>query len=89
MSSDRFQVIHDRAIAIDRALHRARPGDLVLIAGKGHETYQEIGSVRYAFDDCQVAREILSGMSGQWKSQDHETSLAEPPPARGVKSRWV
>jgi len=37
----------------------ARPGDLVLIAGKGHETYQETGDVRLPFDDREVAGEFL------------------------------
>ena len=37
----------------------AGPGDLVLIAGKGHETYQEIAGVRYPFDDREVVRDVL------------------------------
>jgi UDP-N-acetylmuramoyl-L-alanyl-D-glutamate--2,6-diaminopimelate ligase len=37
----------------------ADPGDLVLIAGKGHEKYQEVGARRLAFDDIEVAREAL------------------------------
>ena len=37
----------------------ASPGDVVLIAGKGHEKYQEIGGRRQAFDDIEVAREAL------------------------------
>ncbi len=45
----------DRAEAINTAIDRARPGDVVLIAGKGHETYQVIGKTRRPFDDCQVA----------------------------------
>ncbi|MBU3740691.1 MAG: UDP-N-acetylmuramoyl-L-alanyl-D-glutamate--2,6-diaminopimelate ligase [Candidatus Kapabacteria bacterium] len=47
----------DRAEAIREALADARPGDIVLIAGKGHETYQVVGSERYHFSDAeQVAR---------------------------------
>ncbi len=53
----------DRRGAIDSALHRARPGDVVLIAGKGHETYQEVGGTRLAFDDAAVAREILEALT--------------------------
>ena len=52
----------DRRSAISRALGRARPGDLVLIAGKGHERTQTIGGVQHPFDDRQVARELLEAM---------------------------
>ncbi len=50
----------DRRRAIAMAIGHAQPGDVVLIAGKGHETYQIIGSHRHDFDDVQVAGEILS-----------------------------
>ena len=50
----------DRREAIDRAVELARPGDLVLIAGKGHETYQVVGDRTLPFDDVSVAREALS-----------------------------
>jgi UDP-N-acetylmuramoyl-L-alanyl-D-glutamate--2,6-diaminopimelate ligase len=49
----------DRREAIERAIHEARPGDLVLIAGKGHEKYQEIGDRVLPFDDVDVARTAL------------------------------
>jgi len=49
----------DRARAIELALGEARPGDIVLIAGKGHETYQVIGDKVLPFDDRVVAREAL------------------------------
>lgn len=49
----------DRRRAIAEALNAAAPGDLVLVAGKGHETYQEIAGVRHPFDDRLVVREIL------------------------------
>jgi len=52
-------VIPNRRGAIEEALTRARTDDLVVIAGKGHETYQEIGTVRHPFDDRAVVREIL------------------------------
>jgi len=51
--------IIDRAEAIRASLDRARPGDLVLIAGKGHEDYQIIGTVKRPFDDRLVAVDAL------------------------------
>ena len=56
-----IQVQRDRGAAIALALHAANAGDVVLIAGKGHEPYQEIGGVRHAFDDLVVARQVLEG----------------------------
>jgi UDP-N-acetylmuramoyl-L-alanyl-D-glutamate--2,6-diaminopimelate ligase len=51
--------IADRRAAITKAIEIARPGDLVLIAGKGHEKYQVIGDRVLPFDDVEVAREAL------------------------------
>jgi UDP-N-acetylmuramoyl-L-alanyl-D-glutamate--2,6-diaminopimelate ligase len=51
----------DRAAAIARALDEAREGDLVILAGKGHETYQVLHDKTIAFDDRAVAREVLRG----------------------------
>ena len=51
--------IVDRRQAIDRAIREARPGDLVLIAGKGHEKYQVIGDRTIPFDDVEVAGAAL------------------------------
>ena len=48
------------AHAIRRAIEEAAPGDVVLIAGKGHETYQIIGTQTLPFDDADVAREALA-----------------------------
>ena len=50
----------DRAAAIRAALREAGPGDVVLIAGKGHEPYQEIAGRMLPFDDREIAREILA-----------------------------
>lgn len=52
-------VQRDRAQAIARAIGEASANDIVLIAGKGHEPYQEIAGVRYEFDDTAVARRCL------------------------------
>src|SRR5438034_947890 len=59
MRDARHSVIVDRREAIRRALLEAKEGDTVVIAGKGHETYQTIGAASYAFDDRVVARELL------------------------------
>ena len=53
--------IADRRTAILKAIELARPGDLVLLAGKGHEKYQVIGSTSLPHDDVAVAREALAG----------------------------
>jgi UDP-N-acetylmuramoyl-L-alanyl-D-glutamate--2,6-diaminopimelate ligase len=55
--------IVDRREAIARALEMARPGDAVVIAGKGHETYQVLRDRTVPFDDRQVARDILSRLA--------------------------
>jgi UDP-N-acetylmuramoyl-L-alanyl-D-glutamate--2,6-diaminopimelate ligase len=57
--SQLFAII-DRRIAIMKAIEVARPGDLVLLAGKGHEKYQIIGDASLPFDDVAVAREVLA-----------------------------
>jgi len=53
------QIEHDRELAIRRCLERSSPGDAVLIAGKGHETYQIYGSACRAFSDQAVVRSTL------------------------------
>jgi len=57
------RVEHDRAAAIRAAIAAAAPGDLVLIAGKGHEDYQIYGTTRRAFSDQQVARSVLEALA--------------------------
>jgi len=56
---DRIRFIEDRRHAIDLAIESAKPDDCVLIAGKGHETFQVIKDSVLPFDDRQVARELL------------------------------
>lgn len=56
---DRTVTILDRAEAIRYALQQAAPGDAVLIAGKGHEDYQIIGSEKHHFDDCEQVRQAF------------------------------
>jgi len=50
---------HDRAVAIRKALRAARDGDVVLIAGKGHEDYQIVGSEKRAFSDQAIVKEFI------------------------------
>jgi UDP-N-acetylmuramyl tripeptide synthase len=50
-----YQVQPDRAQAIKLAILSAQPGDIVLLAGKGHETYQEVAGVKQPFDDVEQA----------------------------------
>jgi UDP-N-acetylmuramoyl-L-alanyl-D-glutamate--2,6-diaminopimelate ligase len=57
--ASQYRVIEDRARAIHEAIGRARAGDVVVIAGKGHETYQIIGDQRFPFDDRQIAAQAL------------------------------
>jgi UDP-N-acetylmuramoyl-L-alanyl-D-glutamate--2,6-diaminopimelate ligase len=53
-------VVADRAQAIAQTVQRARAQDVVLVAGKGHEDYQEIAGVKYLFSDVQHARDALA-----------------------------
>src|ERR1700682_78307 len=57
--SNRYEKVPDRAEAIKRAIELAQPRDIVLIAGKGHENYQEFADHTVPFDDMQVARRAL------------------------------
>jgi UDP-N-acetylmuramoyl-L-alanyl-D-glutamate--2,6-diaminopimelate ligase len=54
------EVVADRREAIYRAVELAQAGDIVLIAGKGHENYQEINGKRFPFDDVSVARNAIA-----------------------------
>jgi UDP-N-acetylmuramyl tripeptide synthase len=64
-SSRGYCVIEDRRSAIQRALRAAAPGDVVLIAGKGHEKYQVIGERKEPFDDCVEAQRALASREGR------------------------
>jgi UDP-N-acetylmuramoyl-L-alanyl-D-glutamate--2,6-diaminopimelate ligase len=56
---DAVTIERNRVAAITHALANSRPGDVVLVAGKGHETYQEVAGVRHPLDDLAIARELL------------------------------
>jgi UDP-N-acetylmuramoyl-L-alanyl-D-glutamate--2,6-diaminopimelate ligase len=64
-SAQRLLTIVDRRAAIAKAIELAAPGDVVLVAGKGHEKYQVIGDRTLPFDDVAVAREALA-RRGSW-----------------------
>ncbi len=57
--SSNYEIIVDRREAIDRALQLARKGDLVLVAGRGHETYQEVEGRKIRFDDREVVKSVV------------------------------
>lgn len=62
---ERAAVIEDRAAAIAWAVAEAADADVVLIAGKGHETYQEIGAERRPFSDHSIAEAVLAAQGGE------------------------
>jgi UDP-N-acetylmuramoyl-L-alanyl-D-glutamate--2,6-diaminopimelate ligase len=69
----RFDTPHlaepDRSKAIRRAIEEAKPGDVVLIAGKGHETYQVLKDRTIDFDDRETARQVLGSLGYQKKKE--------------------
>jgi len=66
-----FEIVIDRKDAIKFALEAAKAGDVVVIAGKGHEKYQEIAGVKYSFDDKETAKEVWDRMKrGEGKSTE-------------------
>jgi len=61
MTEDHYMVIENRKDAIDKAIQRAEHDEIILIAGKGHETYQTVGDETYEFDDKVKAIEAIKG----------------------------
>lgn len=70
-SAKSYHEIHDRREAIKYAVQHAKAGDIVVIAGKGHENYQEIDGVRHWFDDVVEVQAAIS-------AQHHSTDSAYP-----------
>ena len=66
-AQSRYVVIEDRREAIERALDIAQPADTVLIAGKGHETYQEFANTVVPFNDRQIVEDYFSNFGRRWK----------------------
>ncbi|MBO4450191.1 MAG: UDP-N-acetylmuramoyl-L-alanyl-D-glutamate--2,6-diaminopimelate ligase [Clostridiales bacterium] len=63
-TTGKYEVEADRTTAIKLAISMAKPGDTVLIAGKGHEDYQEINGVKHHFDDAEKAYEAVKELGG-------------------------
>ena len=61
----KYIAICDRKEAIRYAIENGQPKDLIILAGKGHETYQEIRGVRYPMDERELIREVLE----EWKEE--------------------
>nr|WP_157061778.1 UDP-N-acetylmuramoyl-L-alanyl-D-glutamate--2,6-diaminopimelate ligase [Alicyclobacillus ferrooxydans] len=58
-TASNYRRVLDRAVGIESAVAEAKPGDIILIAGKGHETYQIIGRTKHHFDDREVAKAAI------------------------------
>lgn len=70
MSGNNHEAIADRAMAIQRAMAIATPRDTVLVAGKGHEDYQEINGVKYPFSDVEASLHALRNWQAIRQAQD-------------------
>lgn len=70
IAEDNYVTIPDRKEAINTAVEKAETGDIVIIAGKGHEDYQELGDIRHRFSDSEVAREAIKNKLSRYKLQD-------------------
>lgn len=90
-----FAVIEDRRAAIALALAQARAGDVVVLCGKGHETYQEIGTTRYPLDERaavreayvrlrQIQRKDAADAAKEHQHEDHLSSTSQLSPLRGA-----
>jgi UDP-N-acetylmuramoyl-L-alanyl-D-glutamate--2,6-diaminopimelate ligase len=58
--NEKFEVIHDRAKAIEHAINDAKAGDMIIIAGKGHETTQTLKDTTLEFNDVEVADRFVT-----------------------------
>ena len=59
LSQDKVYIVNDRKDAIIKACGIAKPGDYILVAGKGHENYQEVNGVKNHFDDMEELKKYL------------------------------
>ena len=67
--TDNYQIETDRALAIYQAIANAQAGDIVLIAGKGHERFQEIKGRKIPFSDAEVVRQVLQDLAAKVRVQ--------------------
>ncbi len=78
----RFDTPHvaepDRGKAIQMAIQEAQPGDVVLLAGKGHETYQILKDRTIHFDDRETAREVLLSFGYKVRVDTEEAGMNKP-----------
>lgn len=65
-----YQIEIDRALAIYQAIDNAQPGDIVLIAGKGHEEFQEIKGQKIPFKDAEVVQQVLKDLAMKVRVQE-------------------
>ena len=63
VSKHQPEIVTERQDAIEKAIQQAGKNDLVLIAGKGHEDYQEVGEIRYPFSDLQVCHSVMEAVA--------------------------
>ena len=68
----KYEVIVDRTEAIRQAIKMAKKNDLIVLAGKGHETYQEINHEKHSYDERIIIKEIIDGME---EAKDNENSV--------------
>ncbi|MBQ9729388.1 MAG: UDP-N-acetylmuramoyl-L-alanyl-D-glutamate--2,6-diaminopimelate ligase, partial [Clostridia bacterium] len=62
--SNKYVVVPDRESAIERAIELVKNGDVLLVAGKGGETYQEIMGIKYVFNDNAIIKKIIARIGG-------------------------
>jgi UDP-N-acetylmuramoyl-L-alanyl-D-glutamate--2,6-diaminopimelate ligase len=77
-SLDHVQTCVDRNLAIQMAVKMAQPGDAVIIAGRGHESIQQIGTRSISFDDRKVTRRILRELLASRSDSEHRIPNAVP-----------
>ena len=58
----KYEVVVDRTEAIEKAIKMANEKDIIILAGKGHEPYQEINGVKYPFDERIIVTDIISNL---------------------------
>ena len=63
----KYEVIVDRVEAITKAIEMANKNDIIVLAGKGHETYQEINGVKHPFDERVIVNDIISKINKKGK----------------------